>query len=131
MKFIFFFFYSSAFLWGLLPCVWTNDLAFVCHTSERAGAVRDLRPIYSDLEDPFATVKWRLLSVRCHRILIPVLFSNVEHYILGERIFFRFTLENSDPSSGVEPGSSHFVVRCFSNVLAGPGDMWKYCVVFF
>ena len=51
------FFYSSAFLRGLLPCVRTNDLACVSHISEGAGTVRDLGPIYSDLRDPFATVE--------------------------------------------------------------------------
>ena len=45
------FFYSSAFLRGLLPCVRTNNLAYVCHTttSERARTVRDFGPIDSDL----------------------------------------------------------------------------------
>ena len=75
------FFYSSAFLWGLLPCVWTNDLAYVRHTSEGARTVRDLGPIYSDLWDPFATVELHLLSVRCCGLLLSCLVSNVEHYI--------------------------------------------------
>ena len=36
------FFYSSAFLQGLLPCVQTNDLAYVRHASEGAKTFRDL-----------------------------------------------------------------------------------------
>ena len=72
---------------GLLPCVQTNDLPHVCHTSEGAQTVRDSGPIYSDLWDPFATEELRLLSVRCCRLLIPILFSNVKHYILCEWIF--------------------------------------------
>ena len=66
------FFYSSAFLRGLLLCVWTNDLAYVRHTSEGAQTVRDLGPIYSDLRDPFAAVELRLLSVKCRCLFIPV-----------------------------------------------------------
>ena len=64
------FFYSSAFLRELLPCVLTNELAFVCHTSEGARTVRDSGPIFSDLWDPFTTVELRLLSVWCRRLLI-------------------------------------------------------------
>ena len=80
-------FFSSAFLRGLLPCVRTNNLAYVRHTSEGAWTVRDLGPIYSDLWDPFATVELCLLSVRCPRLLYFHLVSNVEHYILREPIF--------------------------------------------
>ena len=112
------FFYSSVFLRGLLLCVRTNDLAHVCQTSEGAQTVRDLGPIYSD---PFATVELRLLSVRCRPIfLFPSCFrtSSIIFYVSE---FFRFTLENSDPSSGVEPGSFRFVVRCSSTALVGLG----------
>ena len=86
MVFFYFFLNSSAFLPGLLPCVRTNDLAYVRHTSEGAWTVRDLGPIYSDLWDPFATVELRLLSVRCLRLLYSCLVSNVEHYIFCGRI---------------------------------------------
>ena len=61
-------FFSSAFLRRLLPCVRTNDLAYVRHTSEGARTVC-LGPIYSDLCDPFATLEMRLLSVRCRLFL--------------------------------------------------------------
>ncbi len=44
------------------------------------------------------------------------LISHVEHC----REFF-ITLENHEPSSGVEPGSSRSVVRSSSTALAGPG----------
>ena len=91
--FFYFLFYSSAFLRGLLPCVRTKNLANVRYTREGARTVRDLGPIYSDSWDPFATVELRLLSIRCRRLLIPILFSNVEHYILHEQIFFNFTLK--------------------------------------
>ena len=86
---------------------------------------RDLGPIYSDLWVPFATVELHLLSIRCRHLLISCLVSNVKHYILRERIFC-FTLENSDPSLGVEPGSSHFIVQCSSTALAGPGKSVLY-----
>ena len=49
-------FSARPFLRGLLPCVRTNDLAYVCDSSEGAQTVRDLGPIYSNLRDPFATV---------------------------------------------------------------------------
>ena len=90
-RFIYFYlFYYFLFLClplGIAPCVQINDLAYVCHTSEGAWTVRDLGPIYSDLWDPFATVELRLLSVRCSRLHISRLVSNVEHYILREGIF--------------------------------------------
>ena len=68
----------------MLPCVRTNDLAYVSHTSEGARTVRDLGPIYSD---SFATVELRPLSIRCRRLLISRRVSNAKHYILRERIF--------------------------------------------
>ena len=63
----------------------------------------------------------RLLSVRYRCLLIfPSYFrtSSIIFYMSG---FYRFTLENSDPSLGVEPGSFRFIVRCSSTLLAGPG----------
>ena len=110
-----FFIYSSAFLWGLLPCVWTND---------RAWTVRDLGPIYSDLWDPFATVELRLLSVRCCRHLIFLSYFRTSSIIFYVSKFFRFMLENSNPSSGVEPKSFRFIVWCSSTVLAWKKFFW-------
>ena len=49
---------------------------------------------------------------------IPVLFQT-SSIILYVSEFLRFTLENYEPSSGVEPGSSRFV--CSSTVIAGLG----------
>ena len=83
----YFFIYSSAFLRGLLPCVRTNDLAYVSHTSEGARTVRYLGPIYLDLWDHFATVELHLLSIICRCLLISHLVLNVEHYILCEQVF--------------------------------------------
>ena len=58
---VYFYFYfsdSPAFLRGWLPCVQTNNLAYVRHTSEGLELSEiDLGPIYSDLWDPFATVE--------------------------------------------------------------------------
>ena len=82
----YYFIFSSAFLRGLLPYVQTNDLAYVRHTSEGALTVRDLGPIYSDLWDPFATVELRLLSVRCHHLLIFLSYRAV--YILYQLSYF-------------------------------------------
>ena len=48
---------------------------------------------------------------------VPVLFqtSSIIFYVSK---FFRFTLENSEPSSGVEPGSFPSIVQCSSTALA-------------
>ena len=88
----FIFLNSSAFLLGLLPYVRTNNLAPVI----MAYLFRFVRS--------FRNSELRLLTVRCPRLLISCLVSNVQNYILCEQ-FFCFMLENSDPSSGLPLGS--------------------------
>ena len=123
-----FFFFSSAFLRVLLPCVWTNDLAHVHHTSEGAQTVRDLGPNYSDLWDTFTTVGLHLLSVRCRHLLSSHLVWNVKHYILPEPIFpFHAPKFRSFVGSRTRVlYPSHFIVRCSSTVLASPGVQNHY-----
>ena len=66
---------------------------------------RDIGPIHSDLWDPFATVELHLLSIRCRRLLIFPSYIWTLSIIFNVSKIYRFTLENSDPSSGVESGS--------------------------
>ena len=49
---------------------------------------------------------------------IPVLFRTLSIKFYMSKLF-RFMLKNYDSSSGVEPGSSRFVVRCSSTALGG------------
>ena len=78
-------FFFSAFLRGLLPCVRTNNSAYVRHTSEGARTVRDLRPIYSNLWDPFATVRLRLLS-----LIFLICFRTSSIIFFVSKFFFPF-----------------------------------------
>ena len=57
------------------------------------------------------------LDVAVFLFLILFRTSSIIFYVSE---FFRFKLKNSNPSSGVEPGSSRFIVWFSSTALAGP-----------
>ena len=134
-------FFSSGFLRGLLPCVRsprTNDLAYVRHTSDGAQAVRDLGPIYSDWWDPFA--QWNcvfspldvavfLFPVRCGRLLISRLVSNVEHYILRERIFL-FQAQKFWSFVGSRTRVLSFRSAMFFHCTSRPGLLYLFLKLF-
>jgi hypothetical protein len=71
---------------------------------------------YSELWAPFATVELHLFPKDVRTVFfVP---SNFARPVCCE---FFITLENYEPSTGVEPGSSRSVVRSSSTALAGPG----------
>jgi hypothetical protein len=61
-------------------------------------------------------------SVRCQRRLLRPVYFRASSLLW---IFF-ITLENHEPSSGVEPWSSRSVVRSSSTALASPGSLHIY-----
>jgi hypothetical protein len=98
-------------------------LRFTCRSLPPWAGVQPpelMGPICSELWAPFPTVELHLFSVRCpRRLLFPVYFCKSSLYFTVNFV----TLENYEPSWGVEPGSSHSVVGSSCTALAGPGHL--------
>jgi hypothetical protein len=72
-------------------------------------------PIYSELLAPFATVELHLFPLD-----VRAVFFFPSNFARRALPWIFIALENHEPSSGVEPGSSRSIVRSSSTKLAGP-----------